>query len=506
MNKERIEYGDWQTKYSLAKKICELLKKNNINPKIIVEPTCGCGNFIRAALNTFENIEEIYAIDIYKPYLDAIYEIEKKYNNVRFHVLHKSIFDFDFNTIPNNRDVLFLGNPPWITNSALGEIGSENLPQKSNFKKHIGFDAITGKSNFDIAEYILLMIIRSFSEKNGKIAMLVKNSVIKNIIEYQQHNRFNISNIAQYEFNALKEFGAATSASLFLATFNKGIEDQCKSVDLYSEKTNRIFGLIENKLVYDVENYNHFKYIDNRSDLIWRSGLKHDCSKIMEFKKDENKYLNKLGEICEFEENFIYPLLKSSDLKNDIITSTKKFVLVTQKQTSDDTSLIQTEAPKTYKYLKKHAGILDGRKSSIYKNRPRFCIFGIGEYSFKPYKVAISSLYKKTIFSLIEPSNNKPIMLDDTCYLLGFDNRDFAEITQRILNSDEVQGFIHSVSFPDSKRSINKDLLMRIDLYIAAIKIGSNQLKITDNLFEDYLAFLKTSSVKNIGKQSSLEI
>ena len=42
----RIEYGDWQTSLELAFEVCKLLKEIGVNPKVIVEPTCGKGNFI----------------------------------------------------------------------------------------------------------------------------------------------------------------------------------------------------------------------------------------------------------------------------------------------------------------------------------------------------------------------------------------------------------------------------------------------------------------------------
>ena len=102
--------------------------------------------------------------------------------------------------------------------------------------------------------------------------------------------------------------------------------------------------------------------------------------------------------------------------------------------------------------------------TSIYKRKPLFSIFGIGDYSFKPYKVAISGMYKSTTFSLVTPNNNKPIMLDDTCYFIGFDTLIEAEITQFLLNKNIAQQFIHSIAFTDAKRMITKDLLMRINL------------------------------------------
>jgi hypothetical protein len=41
-----VEYGDFQTPLSLARRICALLSQQGMKPKAIVEPTCGIGNFV----------------------------------------------------------------------------------------------------------------------------------------------------------------------------------------------------------------------------------------------------------------------------------------------------------------------------------------------------------------------------------------------------------------------------------------------------------------------------
>lgn len=69
---ERDEYGDWQTSMRMALSVCRLIKEKGADPKIIVEPTCGKGHFILAALQTFDNIEEIYGIEIHEPYLEEL--------------------------------------------------------------------------------------------------------------------------------------------------------------------------------------------------------------------------------------------------------------------------------------------------------------------------------------------------------------------------------------------------------------------------------------------------
>ena len=143
------------------------------------------------------------------------------------------------------------------------------------------------------------------------------------------------------------------------------------------------------------------------------------------------------------------------------------------------------------KYLNEYASLLDNRKSCIYKKRSRFCLFGIGDYSFKRYKVVVSGLYKKPRFSLVGEIGGKPAMLDDTCYLLGFDNYEEAYMTQKILNSHPVQSFIRSLLFVDAKRVINKGLLMRIDLSKIVNHTIKADIGINESDLENFISYVK---------------
>src|SRR5207248_11771079 len=71
---------------------------------------------------------------------------------------------------------------------SLSALESTNLPAKSNFKGHSGLDAMTGKSNFDIAEFIILQLIRNFSKSHATVAMLCKNTVIRNLVERSEEH------------------------------------------------------------------------------------------------------------------------------------------------------------------------------------------------------------------------------------------------------------------------------------------------------------------------------
>lgn len=485
----RAEYGDFQTNEDLASKVTLHLISKNILPKVVIEPTCGKGNFIIASLKNFKSITTIFGVEIYKPYV-----WETKFNIINFHlenpksnkpeisILHCNVFDFDFKNIAKQfylEEILIIGNPPWVTNSMLGSLNSMNLPRKNNFKNHSGLDAMTGKGNFDIAEFITMSLIETFQNSNGNLLLLVKNSVVKNIVFDQNKRNFKIGTIEKNSIDCKKEFNVSVEASLFYCKLNSVPEFNCKEFNFY-ENQNYVqnFGWLENKFVSNIDTYNNTKEIDGESPFVWRQGLKHDCSSIMELDKVNGHYVNGLNEEIKLESDLVYGILKSSDLKNTVINQTRKYTIVTQKKVGQDTKYIKLEFPKTYGYLINHLSDFDARKSSIYNNKPLFSIFGIGDYSFKPYKVAISGLYKTFHFTLVLPQNEKPVMLDDTCYLIGFDKIEFAVYSLILLNSKTTMQFLKSITFSDAKRTFTKDVLMRINLLELAKNMDLKELEI----------------------------
>jgi hypothetical protein len=147
-------------------------------------------------------------------------------------------------------------------------------------------------------------------------------------------------------------------------------------------------------------------------------------------------------------------------------------VLLTQQRVSDDTDDIRKLAPKTWRYIQDHAQQLDKRSSSIYQKRARFSVFGIGEYTFSPAKVAISGLYKNLQFQPIGVCDGKPIVVDDTCYFIPCQSKTEARFFAELLNSKTAQRFISSLVFADAKRPVTIDVLRRVDLKKVAEHLG----------------------------------
>ena len=469
----RRQYGDYQTNNELASDVVKYALKKFGDIEFLLEPTCGRGNFIIAAIEQVTDLKKIIGVEIYLPYIwETKFKILTHYLNnpqkqyPEIDIIHQNVFDFPFEEVAQSTKqlkTLVIGNPPWVTNSELGSIESNNLPKKSNFKKHSGFDAITGKGNFDIGESISLIMLKCFQKHNGGFAFLIKNSVIKNLIHDQKVNNFWISNSQKLNIDSKKEFNVSVNASLFIAHLNIVPEYTCCELDFYNNEFITKFGWHEDKFVYSIRDYSLSSLIDGKSPFTWRSGVKHDCSKVMEFESLDTHFINGLGEIFDIEEDLVYGLLKSSDLKLKQTKTYRKHTIITQRRVGGKTNYIKQQFPLTFKYLESKKDHFDKRKSSIYRDKPEFSIFGIGNYSFAKYKIAVSGLYKTTHFTLVLPSKSKPIMLDDTCYFIGFEEYKIAQIAHFLVNTELVQKFLKSIIFPDAKRAINKGILMRID-------------------------------------------
>jgi hypothetical protein len=138
--------------------------------------------------------------------------------------------------------------------------------------------------------------------------------------------------------------------------------------------------------------------------------------------------------------------------------------LVSQRFIGEETEYIQKLAPKTGNYLEPHSGYLDSRKSKIYKKSSRFSIFGVGPYTFAPWKIAICGFYKKLDFRLVGKINGKATVFDDTVYFLSFEDEQVADRTLTLLNSLPAIEFYSSLIFWDEKRPIKASILNCLNL------------------------------------------
>lgn len=463
----KIEYGDFQTPFELAKRVCEKLNELGVSAETIIEPTCGVGAFVEASAVSFPFAKKIFGVEVNQTYLNELENRKKRFvQNGRVSLLQGDFFDFNWKSLLDTEgSLLIIGNFPWVTNSQQGAIGGENLPAKINFQNRNGFDAMTGKSNFDISEWMLIQASNWLRNRHGYLAMLVKTSVARKFLNHLHAEKICISRSAIYSIDAKRYFDVSVEACLLFCEFDTQSHnydyDICENLD--SVKGQRV-GHRNGVTVRDLDTFERLNKYYGNSKTKWRSGLKHDCSDVMEFQKVGEGYVNGLGESVEIESTYLYPLLKGSDVANNRIDKTNRYVLVTQKIVGEPTSPIKKLAPKTWAYLENHAKYLDERKSRIYQDNPRFSIFGVGSYTFTPYKIAICGLYKKLDFRLVPQIEGKPAVFDDTVYFLSFNTEQEANKIFNVLSSSLARDFYSALIFWDDKRPIKSSVLNSLNL------------------------------------------
>jgi len=463
------EFGDFQTPAELVNLVLQALHRDGLSWARALEPTCGAGGFIKGLSSLPTPPREIQGLEIQPAYVQRARAVAEALNTklkIKIHQL--DLFKTNLAELRwgEQGPLLVVGNPPWVTNSELGSLKSGNLPSKSNLKGLRGLDAMTGASNFDIAEYIWIKLMKELAWARPTIALLSKTTVARNLLRFSQMTSLPISGAAMYRIDTKKWFDASADACLFRLDVGSAEPDYTARLypDLEALQPETLLSVSNGSLVANTEAYARLRFMDGRCALGWRQGLKHDLASIMELREENGELRNKLGDAVEIEDEFVFPLLKSSHLHSGEKPSPRYRVLITQKRLGDDTRELRERAPRLWAYLTGHVAAFRSRESSIYQGRPDFAMFGIGDYSFSRFKVAVSGLYKTIRFRMLGPCDGKPIMLDDTCYFVPCESPQQACVLVELLSHKVTAEFLHSIIFTDSKRPLTKRVLQRLDL------------------------------------------
>jgi len=484
----RVERGDWQTPRALCEQVLDCVLSRipkRPAPATVLEPTCGQGTFLSAAAARFP-AAELVGYEINADYTRAARLALAGHRRKR--LMTRDFFDVEWEgeLAAMKGPLLVLGNPPWVTSAQLGALGSANAPRKDARARGLrGLDAVTGKSNFDVSEWMLVRLLEALAGRDATIALLCKSAVARRVIETVAARDLDVAPVGLWRVDAARHFDASVSAVLFVAEtralpsspsrasarprqravwpVHSDLEAPRRSAR--TAKPESTLGVVDGVLVADADRYARTRHLAGACIPEWRSGVKHDCARVMELGRASaaSPWRNGLGEVVDVEAELVHPLLKSSDIANARTTPTRAMI-VTQRTLGEDTAALRRRAPRAWKYLTRHRALLEARKSSIYETQPPFAMFGIGGYSFAPWKVAISGLYKRSTFTVVGPHDGRPVVLDDTCYFLAFDDEARARRAADALRSEAATDFFASRIFWDAKRPVTKGILQALDL------------------------------------------
>lgn len=477
--RRRVELGDWQTPAPLARAIVELVRRRSPDVASVLEPTCGAGVFLHAALEAFPRARA-FGFDISPRHLEAA---RRRLGGMgeRVRIELGDFFELGWDDLAGRlpEPILIVGNPPWVTNSTLGALGAKNLPAKLNSSRQPGIAALTGQSNFDISEWMISRLLEAFQGRQFELSMLCKASVARRVM-HEAARRGALLHGESRAIDARAHFAAEVAAVLLSVrpgSPSRGPRRRAPPAGwavydaIESKSPSRYMAVVGGRACSDVAALRATAHLERRageragrsSEPAWRSGIKHDCAPVMELTRRGEALVNGLGEVVELEPDFVFPLFKGSDVARGRQRE-PRHVLITQSGLGEDTSVIAARAPATWRYLQAHRARFEARRSRIYLRQPAFALFGVGPYAFAPYKVAICGLYKRLAFTLLRPVEGRPAMVDDTVYFVPCDTEREAARLLAALRCPLVRDFFEARIFWDAKRPITKALLESLSL------------------------------------------
>jgi hypothetical protein len=456
--------GDFQTPEELARLVWSTLESAQYD--LIIEPTFGTGAFLRTCPP--EVSATVLGWEIHREYYESTKQLLRKDPACSsFRLFHSDVFTArpsDINSQSTSR-VLVIGNPPWVTNSEQSSLGGQNTGTKRNLKELSGLDALTGKANFDISEAIILHLVELLADvRLAQFAFLGKFTVLRNLMRFLRVKR-NVGCFAFHRINASRYFGASVDAGLIKFQVGTSVNpsSNCVVLDGISGSFEREIGFVDSGLVYDLKAYRETLFHERSCHpaYLWRQGVKHDLSAVFELTEIDGTLRNQLGDPVDVEREVLHRLYKSSDIFNG--REPRYLIPIYQRDLKDDLDDLPQRYPRLYAYLQQHREKFMARKSSIYRNKNPFALFGIGGYTYAPYKIAIGGLYSEPNFRLLS-KGTYPAIIDDTSYALTSNEADEAEYLLAVLNLESSRKFLKSISYSGDKRRFSKEVLGRLNI------------------------------------------
>ncbi len=397
-----------------------------------------------------------------------------------------------------------IGNPPWIKWDFL----SKDYKKKLNhlyldiYKlfSHTGMKAGLGYSHDDISVMFMYVAIDKYLKNGGKLGFVMKQTLYKSLagkefrkfkIEKSSQKPIPLKVIKVNDMLELKPFNASAQAETSTIILEKGSETKYPIPYLIWKSTNGLPK--ENEFLSDIldriEISQKEAYPHNEKDLtdIWliidkgekkdkfiqgenfyqsRHGLVNDLNsvffidilekqgKIITIQNRTARAKKKLRIIkTKIENDLVYPFLKPRNVKKWGMQGYTYGILPQRKNGEKNESDLRTKQPLTYKYLHGFKEDLLGRSSKWFKTKgiPFYSFFGLGDYSFAPYKIVWCCMSYQPNFSVVSKVSDKfigekEVMPDNTIGYFSVENEQEAHYICAILNSATAKKYFESRS------------------------------------------------------------
>jgi hypothetical protein len=190
-----------------------------------------------------------------------------------------------------------------------------------------------------------------------------------------------------------------------------------------------------------------------------RHGLKDDAKAV--FSVDA-------GLLDRIEPTHVYPYLRSKHVVKWGLFGHDRFLVPQRRAGEDNEETLARETPATYEYLRHNRDRLEARGSSWFDSGPFYSLFGLGPYTWAPYKVVWCRLGFKPHFAVVstvaDPElGEKRVVPGDHCMFVACDDEREAHYLCALLNAAPYQRCLRDLA-GGGKAGLSKSVVSSLAL------------------------------------------
>ncbi len=442
--KSRIKQGIFFTKHHIVNQIITHFDFSNVST--VLDSAAGSCNFLIPLAKKYTNIQ-FYGVEKNPIIFNEVLREIKDIPNI--HYYEGDILLNSFN-IP--KCDIYLGNPPFINFSDLEEEYRDMIKPiwLNYFPKSRGFRMLLGDSRGDISQLIFALTIDKYLKDDGKIGVILPNSLIKGNSASAGFREFkNITVESLIDISGDDPFDN-TARNCFYILGKKGGETTFPINYQTCEKTVKLVKVADDLIEEGTT-------ILKRSDYTARQGVNTlGANKIFIFKTEP-----------PFKCTLLKPLLKSSDIHPYSYNPSYKILFPYKDGKPIEEEELRTNYPETYKYLESFKDTLINRKSRFIQ-KCWYSLFGVGKYTCTKYKVVWRGLGAKELMAAVTedviPNQAMNCYIstetkDEALYICGVMNSQIFKNQLMMLNEEGAKSFaqpntINKIFIPKYNESI----------------------------------------------------
>ena len=512
----RLALGEYYTPRGIAELAVDSIDCD-LGDSRVLDPGCGAGIFLAAAIDAKRSVLDttpaetvdrivgsVVGIDLNPvavktaklAYLLAVADLLTETERDRLSV---PVFLTDALGLTRDDEIRFrgepadttfdalVGNPPWIPwerlPSTIKDAWRREYVTDLGLKPHDGVEARLGHSNDDVSVPYAFTCIHRYLREGGEAAFVLKRGLVRGpagtVLRRLRVGDRRLRLRRVHDFAALDPFpDAGAGAALYAFTADGEPEmpvpttvwraNDGGTVSFASAAALRdSAATVETELVpLDDEDWTTAWV---RADLAReaqgacaheiRHGLKDDAAAVFGLDRDD---------LAAVETARVFPYLRSRHVRKFGLTGHDLRLVPADRAGEDNEAELRERYPGTYDYLATHRETLLDRSSAWLDRGPFYTQFGLGPYTWAPYKVVWCRLGFKPDFAVASTRSDadlgeKTVVPGDHYMFVATDDRREAHFLCALLNSAPYQRTLRTLA-SGGKASLSKSVVSELAL------------------------------------------